>query len=57
MLKGNNKLRLNEATLTNIIQEWLNRSCVVAPTAVGVSYYSGGIYEVDLVEPKNGEKK
>lgn len=40
-MQGSNELRLNKATMTQIIQEWIDREIKSKPTVTAVSYHAG----------------
>ncbi|MFU0504151.1 hypothetical protein [Pseudaminobacter sp. NGMCC 1.201702] len=41
-MEGNNELRLNEATMQKIVQEWLDREFKPPAHVKSVSYLGGG---------------
>lgn len=61
-MKGYNELHLNEETVIEAIQFWLNSKMVVAPTVTGIksSGYDGATFVVKVSSPENekenGEK-
>lgn len=43
-MKGNNEFRFNEATMVEIVQQWMNTAFTNAPHVSGVEAVSGSSY-------------